>query len=60
METERQLGFEIRVDREIEKVGYDIESRIPGTGNCVVIEVKDRDTSAPKYSYCTRNEILYS
>ena len=31
MQVERGLGFE-PVDRENEKLGYDIESRIPGTG----------------------------
>ena len=31
MEIERGLGFE-PVDRETEKLGYDIESRIPGPG----------------------------
>ena len=31
MEVERGLGFE-PVDREFEKLGYDIESRVPGTG----------------------------
>ena len=33
MEVERGLGFE-PTDREFEKLGYDIESRIPGTGRC--------------------------
>jgi hypothetical protein len=31
MEIERGLGFE-PIDREADKVGYDIESRVPGTG----------------------------
>ncbi len=31
MEVERQLGFD-PVDREFEKLGYDVESRVPGTG----------------------------
>src|SRR4029077_7826621 len=31
MEVERSLGFE-PTDREFEKIGYDIESRVPGTG----------------------------
>ena len=31
MEVERSLGFE-PIDREFEKLGYDIESRVPGTG----------------------------
>jgi len=41
MEVERSLGFE-PIDRETEKVGYDIESRIPGTGKLRFIEVKGR------------------
>ena len=39
METERKLGFE-PTDRDIEQVGYDIESRVPGTGKLRFIEVK--------------------
>ena len=35
MEVERSLGF-LPVDREIEKLGYDIESAIPGTGKAAV------------------------
>lgn len=31
MQVERELGFE-PVDRELEKLGYDVESRVPGTG----------------------------
>ena len=31
MEIERALGF-VPVDRETEKLGYDIESRCPKTG----------------------------
>ena len=41
MEVERGLGFE-PVDREFEKLGYDIESAIPGTGRLRFIEVKGR------------------
>ena len=41
MEVERGLGFE-PTDREFEKLGYDIESRIPGTGRLRFIEVKGR------------------
>ena len=33
MEIERSLGFE-PVDREFEKLGYDIESRVPGPASC--------------------------
>ncbi|MFH1833790.1 MAG: helicase-related protein, partial [bacterium] len=41
MDVERGLGFE-PTDREFEKLGYDIESRIPGTGQLRFIEVKGR------------------
>ncbi|MBL6956532.1 MAG: DUF3883 domain-containing protein [Chlorobium phaeobacteroides] len=58
MEAELQLGFE-PVDRELEKLGYDIESRIPGTGRLRFIEVKGRVSGAPTITV-TRNEILYS
>lgn len=58
MEVERRLGFE-PVDRETEKLGYDIESRIPGTGKLRFIEVKGRETGADTITV-TRNEILYS
>ena len=58
MEIERGLGFEPS-DREIEKLGYNIESRVPGTGKLRFIEVKGRITGAPTITV-TRNEILYS
>ena len=58
MEVERSLGFE-PTDREIEKLGYDIESRIPGTGRLRFIEVKGRVSSAATITV-TKNEILYS
>ena len=58
MEVERQLGYE-PMDREIEKVGYDIESRVPGTGKLRFIEVKGRVTEAETVTV-TKNEILYS
>jgi len=58
MEIERSLGFD-PVDREMEKLGYDIESRIPGTGKLRFLEVKGRITGAPTITV-TRNEILYS
>ena len=48
MEVERGLGFE-PIDREAEKVGYDIESRVPGNGKLRFIEVKGR-ISAPRRS----------
>jgi SNF2 family DNA or RNA helicase len=58
MEIERQLGFE-PIDRESEKVGYDIESRVPGTGKLRFIEVKGRVAGAATITV-TKNEILYS
>jgi len=58
MEVERNLGFE-PTDREIEKLGYDIESRVPGTGRLRFVEVKGRITGAETITV-TRNEILYS
>ena len=58
METERRLGFE-PTDREFEKLGYDIESRVPSTGKLRFIEVKGRRSDADTITV-TRNEILYS
>ena len=58
METERTLGFD-PTDRETEKLGYDIESRIPGTGRLRFVEVKGRVHDADTITV-TRNEILYS
>ncbi len=58
MEIERGLGFE-PIDRELERLGYDIESRVPGTGKLRFIEVKGRVSDADTITV-TRNEILYS
>ena len=58
METERALGFE-HTDRETEHLGYDIESRVPGTGKLRFIEVKGRVHDADTITV-TRNEVLYS
>ena len=58
MEIERSLGFE-PTDREFEKLGYDIESRVPGTGKLRFIEVKGRVAGAATITV-TKNEILYS
>ena len=58
MAIERDLGYE-PFDRETEKLGYDIESRIPGTGRLRFVEVKGRVSGAPTITV-TRNEILYS
>ena len=56
MAVERELGFE-PVDRELEKLGYDIESRIPGTGKLRFIEVKGRVANAETITV-TKNEML--
>lgn len=58
MEIERRLGFE-PLDREHEKLGYDIESRVPGTGKLRFIEVKGRAAGSATITV-TKNEILYS
>jgi SNF2 family DNA or RNA helicase len=58
MEVERSLGFEPE-DREFERLGYDIESRVPGKGQLRFLEVKGRMTGADVVTV-TRNEILYS
>lgn len=58
MAIERDLGYE-PVDREFDKLGYDIESRVPGTGKLRFIEVKGRVADAETITV-TRNEILTS
>ena len=58
MEVEARLGFH-PVDRELEKLGYDIESKDPATGHLRFIEVKGRISGAESITV-TRNEILYS
>ena len=58
MDVERSLGF-APTDREANKVGYDIESRIPGTGKLRFIEVKGRRGGADTLTV-TRNEVLHS
>jgi superfamily II DNA or RNA helicase len=58
IEVERSLGFS-PVDRETEKLGYDVESAVPGTGRLRFIEVKGRISGAATVTV-TRNEILYS
>ena len=52
--VERSLGFD-PTDREFEKRGYDIESRVPGTGKLRFIEVKGR-ISGEANILATRNE----
>jgi SNF2 family DNA or RNA helicase len=58
MDIEKSLGFE-PTDREFEKLGYDIESAIPGTGKLRFLEVKGRIEGADVLTV-TKNEILYS
>ena len=58
MNIERNLGFD-PTDREFEKLGYDIESRVPGTGKLRFLEVKGRVSGAETITV-TKNEILYS
>ncbi len=58
MDIERGLGYE-PTDREFERLGYDIESRVPGTGRLRFIEVKGRYAGADTVTV-TRNEILTS
>ncbi len=58
MDIERRLGYE-PIDRETEKLGYDIESRVLGTGKLRFIEVKGRVSTADTVTV-TKNEILYS
>lgn len=58
MDIERSLGHE-PTDRELDKLGYDIESRVPGSGRLRFIEVKGRVSGAATITV-TRNEILYS
>jgi SNF2 family DNA or RNA helicase len=58
MKVERTLGFD-PTDREFERLGYDIESRVAGTGRLRFIEVKGRVSGADTVTV-TKNEILYS
>ena len=58
MDIERELGFE-PTDREFEKLGYDIESRVDCEGRLRFLEVKGRAAGADTITV-TRNEILYS
>ncbi len=58
MEVERALGYE-PVDREADRLGYDLESRDPRTGRLRFLEVKGRVAEAATLTV-TRNEILTS
>ena len=56
MQAEQLLGY-IPRDVSADKCGYDIESRIPGTGKLRFIEVKGRVKDASTVTV-TKNEIL--
>jgi len=61
MDVERVLGYDPS-DREFDKLGYDIESRVvsgPNKGRLRFIEVKGRVTGADVVTV-TKNEILTS
>jgi hypothetical protein len=58
MQVERTLGF-VPSDREVDKLGYDIESLVPGEGRLRFLEVKGRTADADTITV-TKNEILYS
>jgi hypothetical protein len=56
LEEEKRQGFQPR-DVSGENRGYDIESRVPQSGNLRFIEVKGRVAGAPVVTL-TRNELL--
>ncbi|HQP50216.1 MAG TPA: helicase-related protein [Spirochaetota bacterium] len=56
MEAEKDLGY-VPKDVSAQKVGYDIESSVPGTGKLRFIEVKGRVQGAATVTV-TRREIL--
>ncbi|HEY3229263.1 MAG TPA: helicase-related protein, partial [Roseiflexaceae bacterium] len=56
MAAERRLGY-APIDVSAAKIGYDIESRIPGTGRLRFLEVKGRIRGADTVTI-TKNEIL--
>ncbi len=56
MEQERRLGYE-PVDVSAARLGWDIESRVPGTGKLRFIEVKGRVEGATTITV-SKNEIL--
>ncbi len=58
MNIERDLGY-LPIDRELEKLGYDIESQDNSNNTLRFIEVKGRRSDA-EHVTVTRNEILYS
>ena len=58
MQVERDLGYQ-PVDKELERLGYDIESSDPAGGPLRFIEVKGRAAEAETITV-TKNEVLYS
>ena len=56
MEAERQLGY-VPTDVVSQKLGYDVESVVPGTGKLRFLEVKGRVKGASTVTI-TKNEIL--
>lgn len=58
IDLELRLGHQ-PIDREAERIGYDIESRDPRTGRLRFIEVKGRASRARTLTL-TRNEIMTS
>ena len=56
LDAEERLGFQPR-DVSADKCGYDVESRITGTGKLRFIEVKGRAVGAATVTV-TKNEIL--
>ncbi len=56
LRAERELGYKPR-DVSDQKLGYDVESAIPGTGKLRFIEVKGRARGASTVTI-TKNEIL--
>ncbi len=58
LEVERRLGFD-PADVSAQKLGYDIESKVPGEGRLRFIEVKARHPGAATVTV-TRNEIMTS
>ena len=51
--------LQAKAKHDDEKLGYDIESAMPGTGRLRFLEVKGRVTGADSITV-TRNEILYA
>lgn len=58
MQVERELGYH-PVDREFERLGYDVESKDPVTGRLRFIEVKGRVSGADAITV-TKNEVMYA